>query len=694
MPSPTSRLTCAALAACATAIVAGSCAVSAAAGRQPPQVPPPSGLARPSSSIPPLVVEAVVVDKEGAVVTDMRAADFQVTVDGQTRRGVAAAHLFRGPGAVGLATAQQQTDPGGSPPRAEPNRIVVLVADQGSFLPGDGQRAQAVAEACLGLLGLGDRVMALRLPDLAGTQTPSADWESVRQALRLVQPLRAHYSAEADTSAAAEKRPGQADDPDAPPTDVPRPSPADASRATAGLDDLQSGWSTPGTEILSSAAVHAHAVEMLEGLRQLLVAMQPASVGSTVLLLSTGLIAAEAQREMEAVTRAAASAFARIYVIQVPTPSPRFADLGRADLMALARMTGGNFVTLNDRPAQTLQRLAGELSFSYLLLLAPTPADAEPRLHSVAVTTQRKDVTVRAGLAVRPGRVIPEQVAAPSAAAAEPNPPAAARTPKPPARRDPVLDALLERAADYLNDYDRNVSAVVAEEVYEQMVMRGWTATLGPVRRRLVSDFLLVQVPGWRGWLPFRDVFEVDGVQVRDRDDRLGRLFLSAPPERAVENGNMILNESARYNIGGLERNTNLPTIALVFLYRENQFKSTFTSRDERIVDGVRVREIGFREVARPTMISTPKGADLFTSGTCWVEPVSGRILRTQLQVGGATITVRYEPREETSGLPVPVRMEEKYDYPPVLVEATATYSKFRRFQVISDMNIKPPKTP
>ena len=366
---------------------------------------------------------------------------------------------------------------------------------------------------------------------------------------------------------------------------------------------------------------------MLEGLRQLLAAMQPGSAGSTVLLLSTGLIATEAQREMEAVTLAAASAFARIYAIQVPTPSSRFADLGRAGLTALARNTGGDFVTLNDRPARTLQRLAGELSFAYLLQLAPTPADAEPRLHSVTVTTPRKDVTVRTNLATRPGRLLPDAVTPPvptpsAAVAPEPARPAAARSAGPPARRDPDLDAVVARMSDYVGNYGREASVVVSEEVYEQRV-----GLLLPKTRRLVSDFLMVKVPALDiGWVPFRDVFEVDGTRVRDRDDRLRKLFIEAPLEDAIESAKAILNEGARYNIGDVERNLNVPTLALFFAHPAFIWRFTFNKRGEPTEDGIRLWEIGFREVGRPTVIRTRDGVDIVSSGAFWVEPVSGRI--------------------------------------------------------------------
>ena len=47
------------------------------------------------------------------------------------------------------------------------------------------------------------------------------------------------------------------------------------------------------------------------------------------------------------------------------------------------------------------------------------------------------------------------------------------------------------------------------------------------------SDFLLVQLGGdGEGWMPFRDAYEVKGRKLRERDDRLLKLFTSNDKER------------------------------------------------------------------------------------------------------------------------------------------------------------------
>ena len=133
----------------------------------------------------------------------------------------------------------------------------------------------------------------------------------------------------------------------------------------------------------------------------------------TLLLLSAGLVPDGAAAELRAAQDAAAASFTRVYAIQVPTSAERFMEQGRIGLIDLARHTGGGLVTLTDRPAQALQRMIAELSFSYLLLLPPQATDADKALHTVSVRTRRKDVTIRTSTTIARGRLLPADGEAP-----------------------------------------------------------------------------------------------------------------------------------------------------------------------------------------------------------------------------------------------------------------------------------------
>ena len=98
----------------------------------------------------------------------------------------------------------------------------------------------------------------------------------------------------------------------------------------------------------------------------------------------------------------------------------------------------------------------------------------------------------------------------------------------------------------------------------------GQRSYTGPLHRTLRSDLLLVHPVGADAWMQFRDVTEVDGKKLKDRNDRLARLFLE-PSRNTAAQSRRIMDESARYNIGDIERNINLPVLALAVLDRRMQ---------------------------------------------------------------------------------------------------------------------------
>ena len=59
-------------------------------------------------------------------------------------------------------------------------------------------------------------------------------------------------------------------------------------------------------------------------------------------------------------------------------------------------------------------------------------------------------------------------------------------------------------------------------------------ASTGPRHRELRSDLVLIRTGDLLGWQMFRDVFEADGGPVRDRQERLSRLF-EQPARVALE---------------------------------------------------------------------------------------------------------------------------------------------------------------
>jgi len=264
----------------------------------------------------------------------------------------------------------------------------------------------------------------------------------------------------------------------------------------------------------------------------------------------------------------------------------------------------------------------------------------------------------------------------------------------PPAQpASPNLITVLLRASAYVAGYVKAMTSVVSEERYEQTLFRKADRTGAAliVSRTLVSDYLLVAVSGSSQWLPFRDVYSVDGVPVRDRSDRLLKLFVESPAD-AYNQALRIREESSRHNIGSGTRDTNVPTFALQFLSDELRGGFTFKLKGRQRLDDLETVVVEYLESSSPTVIVGRQNEDVPSRGRFWIDPTDGRIVRTLLETrpnGGVNtldVVYRFEPR---LGILVPGEMNERRKADAEVVEGRATYSNFRRFQVDTSIQIK-----
>jgi hypothetical protein len=269
----------------------------------------------------------------------------------------------------------------------------------------------------------------------------------------------------------------------------------------------------------------------------------------------------------------------------------------------------------------------------------------------------------------------------------------------------PPLDTLLARAGAYVVEFQRQLSGVVAEERYVQDVLYPLASPMrnNPFRithRELKSDLLMVKPVGGDRWLQFRDVFDVDGKPVRDRNERLMQLFL-APSATSASQTERIIEESSRYNIGNLQRTVNTPVLALLILdpAQQGRFRFKLGDRHDPLLEHAAPKPgavvIEFQEVEKQTMIRTSNNRDMAARGRFWIDADTGRVLGSELiaedpSVKG-TIDVEYEA-EPSIGLLVPVVMRERYEIrrDQSRVDGQATYTHFRQFQVKVDEKLAP----
>jgi len=258
---------------------------------------------------------------------------------------------------------------------------------------------------------------------------------------------------------------------------------------------------------------------------------------------------------------------------------------------------------------------------------------------------------------------------------------------------DPSLATVLDRVSQYAETYERTFAAMAMEEHQTQSLQRAD----GRVRqsRVLVSDFLLIKTgPEWAQ--VFRDVIEVDGKPIRNRDERLRKLFLEKP-RTAIEQAQAIGAESRRHNIGPT-RQGNSPLLPMIFVHPRYLQRSRFSLTGNILT---------FEEVQRPTILGARVAGrprvDLPTTGTLTIDPATGRILAGEFTATGPpdvtsmSLSVQYS-EDETLKLMVPASARERYGVRRLPADdqlfVDSTYTNFRRFEVSVGEQIKVPKSP
>ena len=271
---------------------------------------------------------------------------------------------------------------------------------------------------------------------------------------------------------------------------------------------------------------------------------------------------------------------------------------------------------------------------------------------------------------------------------------------------DEDATALLARAADAAARAGDAWRGVVARETYVQKFLpwsgappREPSRARAVVSRTLVADLLLVfDADG--PWELHRDVLEVDGRAVGDREERLQALFLS-PEATARQRLRRVTEESARFNLGDITRTFNVPTFPLVVVHPRHRERFRFTVKDDAQADG-RVREVRFEELGSPTLVRSTLGRDVRLRGRVFLDVDSGELTRAIIEPDARGVSARVDVTfEHVPGMPmrVPIRMWEWYHSAGPLtdaavqggrgvynayIEAVATYEGFRRYVVES----------
>jgi hypothetical protein len=258
------------------------------------------------------------------------------------------------------------------------------------------------------------------------------------------------------------------------------------------------------------------------------------------------------------------------------------------------------------------------------------------------------------------------------------------------------LNAVMERAAAYVARYEEEQlgNLLVTEEYRQNATFFGvdGKSVTGKPQRRLQSDFLLLKVgPSHVG---VRKVNRVDGLPVKSKEANIEDL-MNDSPEGILRRRAALRAENVRYDIGGVLRESNIPTYALVVARKAEAARFKFEKSGTGKVDGVPVWEVKFQEKLGPTLLYGKGGEPLFSSGTLWIAPESGRILKTDFVITnpfpkqkarGQSIVTYAEDKK--LGVYVPTIMIERYETDESYVDCRADYSNFRAFNVVVNEKI------
>lgn len=237
-------------------------------------------------------------------------------------------------------------------------------------------------------------------------------------------------------------------------------------------------------------------------------------------------------------------------------------------------------------------------------------------------------------------------------------------------------DDLTSKVRAYVGRFEREAASLVAEEHYVQ--------TFGSETRVTRADFVIVKPSEAGPWLGYRDVFEVDGADVRERSSRLLRILETTAPD-SLERAEQMTREGARFNIGP-PRTVNAPTMPLEILSARNKDRIRLRVKGP-LGDGTPRMLLTIDERPGASIVRTPGGGRVATRGEIVVWPDDGAIASARLEFRHGerkgrevelAMSVSYGA---VPAIPVRVPIEMREQFIKPAGSGVASYSNYRRFQ-------------
>ena len=224
---------------------------------------------------------------------------------------------------------------------------------------------------------------------------------------------------------------------------------------------------------------------------------------------------------------------------------------------------------------------------------------------------------------------------------------------------DLTVDGVVRSAAGYVKAYQEQLTFLIADEAYTQQIRSQVPNDRGPQSRTMKSEVFFMYTPA--DWMAIRDVIEVDGKPVADRQDL--RAALEKLP--AAQVASTFKASNSRFNIGRTQRNFNEPILSLLVLGARYRPNFTFERKRVERAGGGTLVTLAFMEKAAPTLIRDLQLRPVFSRGSFLIDAATGRVQEARLGVtiGSVTLelTTTYEPNERL-GIWVPTRFRERYE--------------------------------
>ena len=367
-----------------------------------------------------VAIDVRVIDRDGRPLGDLTPGEFEVTIDGKPRRVVSADFVTAAPGEPTRGTSAATELPpeavyssnADDAPAGGQGRLIALLIDQGSFEGRASRAATMVAQRFLGRLGPSDRVSLTTFPGPGPRVAFTTNHALVRAALDRV---------------VGSMEPWPFVDPTVTMTEAIAIVQGDANTLLAVVDRECVGRGRGVTlEVCPQriveqapagvAQVRRRAAMSAYGLSGIIEALGNIDGPKTAILVSAGLIAGERVGDLDtdalvrAVARSAAASRVSLHVLHLDNTFldslsaerggravASFADahMLRSGLEILAGASGGSMQNVVAGADSAFERIAREISASYVLGVEPARSDADGKAHKIQVRVRRPNIEVR-----------------------------------------------------------------------------------------------------------------------------------------------------------------------------------------------------------------------------------------------------------------------------------------------------------